>query len=477
MKASKVGKPSKGLKNCIQYILNPGKTEDLWIGGNSGSTAEEVYQTMMETKNEYDKLDGRQGYHYILSFMPGETDEKTAYLIVKEFCERYFGDNYDHVFAIHTDKAHLHGHIVFNSVGRIDGLKYRYEKGDWEKYIQPITDELCRKYGLSELRFEKGKKKGRSRAEYERERNQKLTWRDFVKADIDECIAKSHSYEEFLRAMMEKYQIHEGKSKNRKSYITIRWGDKRGERKRIYEEYNGEKNPLGVGYSLTDIKQRIENRDVKLTRTITPFHLPPQVKTMSCSVRLTIHRTYYSRYQKTYITRLWKIQRIRSPLEVSSWKVRKDIMQVDKLLGDIQFLVGNNLRTVNELKAYQQHTEYAVKELRREKYKEADRFTPQEIRVIERYEKLKKEMFLESDNDAYEKLEDELEDLESRFPAAELTKDYHESQKNQKKLEKEIRLIQKEYKRATRLCEEIPKPVLKREKKKVWKNNNILRPR
>ena len=30
---------------------------------------------------------------------------------------------------------------VFNSVSFVDGKKYRYEKGDWAKYIQPITNK------------------------------------------------------------------------------------------------------------------------------------------------------------------------------------------------------------------------------------------------------------------------------------------------------------------------------------------------
>ena len=38
---------------------------------------------------------------------------------------------------------HVHSHIVFNSVSFVDGKKYRYEKGDWAKYIQPITNKLC----------------------------------------------------------------------------------------------------------------------------------------------------------------------------------------------------------------------------------------------------------------------------------------------------------------------------------------------
>lgn len=60
--------------------MNPKKTEDgKLIGGNAGMTPKEVYQTMMDTKSDWEKLDGRQGYHYVISFKPGEASEETAY--------------------------------------------------------------------------------------------------------------------------------------------------------------------------------------------------------------------------------------------------------------------------------------------------------------------------------------------------------------------------------------------------------------
>ena len=111
------------------------------IGGNSGFTPQEVYQVMMDSKLDWDKLEGRQGYHFVISFQPGEVNEEMAYQVIKEFCEEYLGDDFDYVFSIHNDQKHMHGHIVFNSVNRMSGYKYRYENGDWEKYIQPITNQ------------------------------------------------------------------------------------------------------------------------------------------------------------------------------------------------------------------------------------------------------------------------------------------------------------------------------------------------
>lgn len=52
----------------------------------------------------------------------------------------------------------MHAHIVFNSVSLVDGVKYHYSDGQWKSDIQPITDQLCEKYGLKiDLRSRKRK--------------------------------------------------------------------------------------------------------------------------------------------------------------------------------------------------------------------------------------------------------------------------------------------------------------------------------
>ena len=61
-KLSNIGTPQGGgaahLKNCISYILNSDKTEGL-VGGNAGTTPQEVYQVMMDTKNGKKKMEGK----------------------------------------------------------------------------------------------------------------------------------------------------------------------------------------------------------------------------------------------------------------------------------------------------------------------------------------------------------------------------------------------------------------------------------
>lgn len=81
-----------------------------------------------------------------------------AFEITQKFVAEYLGDAYEAVFVVHDNTDHVHSHIVFNSVSFVDGKKYRYEKGDWAKYIQPITNKLCQEYGLSIIDVEDGSK-------------------------------------------------------------------------------------------------------------------------------------------------------------------------------------------------------------------------------------------------------------------------------------------------------------------------------
>lgn len=114
MKQSAKGNPAAHLKNGIQYIMQKEKTDGgIWIGGNAGTAPDEVLQTFLDTKKDYGKPDGRQGYHFVISFKEDAAPEQ-VYQIMGEFCKEYLGDQYDFVYAVHTDTSHPHAHVIFN---------------------------------------------------------------------------------------------------------------------------------------------------------------------------------------------------------------------------------------------------------------------------------------------------------------------------------------------------------------------------
>ena len=59
------------------------------------------------------------------SFAPGEVTPEQAHAIGVELAQRLLADKYEVVVSTHLNKAHLHSHIVFNSVSFVDGTMYR----------------------------------------------------------------------------------------------------------------------------------------------------------------------------------------------------------------------------------------------------------------------------------------------------------------------------------------------------------------
>ena len=201
---------STHLQDALDYIMKPEKTEKgrLIGGGNClFSTPEIAYKNMMQTKQMWGKMDGRQAYHFIISLDKGEGDSEVMMDIMDCFCKEYLGERYEYVYAVHTDRKHMHGHVIFNSVSRIDGLKYHYKEGDWQKYIQPITNRLCEEHGLSTIKL--GKEFNFSVGD----------WEEAMRKDIDECCECSVSYEDFKERLKEiGYTVHDGQ---RHKYLTL----------------------------------------------------------------------------------------------------------------------------------------------------------------------------------------------------------------------------------------------------------------
>ena len=143
------------LKACIKRICDPKKTENgYWIGGNAGLGVDSIIYTMLFNKSIWNKKDGRQGYHYMVSFAPEDIiSADDVYWFASEFAEELLNDQYYYVTAVHTDTDKIHFHVIFDSVSNTTGKKYSSPKGDWAHRIQPITDRLCEKYHVSVLEY------------------------------------------------------------------------------------------------------------------------------------------------------------------------------------------------------------------------------------------------------------------------------------------------------------------------------------
>lgn len=416
MKESK-GCPHDHLRNAIDYILdvqhNEAKTDHgALVGGNSGIDHKEILENFLETKREYGKTDGRQGYHFVISFAKGETDKATAYEVIKEFCEQYLGDNYDYVFAVHNDKEHMHGHIIFNSVSRIDGYKYHYKKGDWEKIIQPITDRICVEHGLAPLKFE-NERIGVSYASWASKKEGKVNKTRIVCADVDYAIQKASTIEEFYEIMKKmNYQIRKGYSKaQQKSTFTFIF--KKPDGGEFRRKSNGRYTP--PGYSPEEIAERIRTKEGSKSYEEIVENLSGKAAVYLKPAVLKGTRTYTRLYQAV------SYYKLPNPFAIPAYRVRSDMIHIDKLIEECRYLKENPVREEHGLEqraALMQRKLESLLEQRRQLYGIKNGVSQEELAMMEQYEELERQMILseERGDDRFEEIEDEMEELEKNFP-------------------------------------------------------------
>lgn len=438
LKEAKNRKPSQHLHNAINYIMNPEKTENgLWIGSNCGITSQEIYDAMMSTKNEFNKTWGRQGYHYVISFKPGEADERTCYNVGKEFCEKYLGEGYEYVYAVHNDHAHMHCHIVFNSVGRYDGSKYRYVNGDWEKYIQPVTDEIAEKYGLSRLEYDKSNKRvGRSYAEHKALKADKFTWKSIIRLDIDMAISNASSIEEFYSEMERfGYKIRFGNSEKHGEYVAYSHPAMKEVQGRTSKAARRD-YILGKGYTIAGIKKRIADKSVtNYYVSADMIYVKEQLHTISeHKIKSRFEVCAVLRYQHARQYHYFDMQ-LKDQIQV-----RKDLLEIDKLRDECNYILDNNITDPDMAR---QRMNDVKQEIRRVKAESEDAsicdciYNEDEIRVRNEYFELyNKLMSAKSDmsDEEYERISDKLEAYEEKYSEILTTSQYRKASQYEDKL-------------------------------------------
>lgn len=195
MKASSKARIDIHLEHSIQYILQPKKLGEANLAGGINCLPDMAYKQMKATKQIFGKTGGRQGYHFVISLKPGEGTPEIMYDIAMRFAKEAFAGEYETVVAVHTDKAHLHAHIVINSVNMVTGYKFQCRDGDWKYKFQPITNKLCEEYGLHITPAEYSKEpKNMARPQWEREQ----VFSEWIKQDALFCAISAENMEHFI---------------------------------------------------------------------------------------------------------------------------------------------------------------------------------------------------------------------------------------------------------------------------------------
>lgn len=258
------------LDNSLRYVMNAEKTVDAATGavliGGINCLPETAYRDMMQTKRRWDKVNRPiQGYHVIHSFAPGEVSPEQAQTIGMELARRLVGDRFEAVVSTHTDHAHVHCHIVFNSVSCTDGKMFRDNFKAYFGDIRGHSNDLSRENNLSVI---EPKGSGKAYAEWNAEKNGKPTVRGLIRQDIDAALAGAFTLQSFYEALQKRgYTIKRGA--NVKHTAVKPPGSDRFIRL----------DSLGDGYTEADIRERLNRSRMDPTAPetqATPFLYIPK---------------------------------------------------------------------------------------------------------------------------------------------------------------------------------------------------------
>ena len=234
---------AKSLSDRTDYAKNGEKTENGQFISSYACQAESVDEEFMLSKREYERLTGRHpkgniiAYQIRQSFKPGEITPEEANQVGYETAMRFTKGNHAFIVATHTDRAHIHNHIIFNSTSLDCTHKFRdfFFVG---LALQRLSDIICLEHGLSVIERKKPSERMK-RTTYP----EKKSLRDEIRETINQ-ILKDESikdFDEFLQRIEDAgFEVKRGKhisikGKNQKRYIRFR--------------------SLGEGYTEDDLKK------------------------------------------------------------------------------------------------------------------------------------------------------------------------------------------------------------------------------
>lgn len=259
MAVTKIIKIKTNVKACINYVINKDKTDEGALVTYSGcqyATADYYFKLALdENKRKKDDPNSIKAYHLIQSFAPSdELNEETAHKIGLELAERLFKGEYAFVCGTHTDKGHLHNHIVICAAKRdMSGRKIN-DNLTLLHNLQKTSDALCRENELSVIDKKKGKGK-QYREWIEATNNPKGSKKLQLCHLIDEQIKQSTDFDDFIEHMKAAgAEVSFGTSK-KYGQVTKYKLPNAIEKDRWNRGYN-----LGAGYSDDMIKKRIAFR-------------------------------------------------------------------------------------------------------------------------------------------------------------------------------------------------------------------------
>ena len=233
------------LKSRTDYAQNPDKTNKGELVSSyecSPLTADEEF---MLSKRQYDLATGRRqksdviAYQIRQSFRPGEITAEEANKVGYELAMRFTKGKHAFVVATHTDRQHIHSHVIFNSTA-LDGTRKFRDFFFSALAVQRLSDLICLEHQLSVIEKKPYRERQKRVLYPPKESN-----RDQLCGVIDSILAdKPGSYEEFLKKLEQQgYEVKRGK------FTSVK-----GVRQKRFIRFR----TLGTGYGEDEIKAVLE---------------------------------------------------------------------------------------------------------------------------------------------------------------------------------------------------------------------------
>ena len=313
--------PASHLKNALEYIQNPDKTEECVLVGGINCLPDTAFEQMEETKNIFHKTGKRQGYHVIISFSPEEkvTAEQAMY-VLEHFAKDVLGDDYEAVYAVHTDREHMHGHLIWNSVSMTTGKKYNSPKSNWKNHLQPITNKYCDELGLPIMPAEYSRNpKNISRDKWEKE----MSMKEIILRDAKMCAYAAGNVEHFKYLM------------KRLGYVFKKdaWMEVQAPGFRYYHKLA----KLDEMFSEETLRHHVDM----------PWMAKPYF--YSSDIR-GLHRAKLSPFQKKFYAKLYRLRIVEQKrFAVGGAKYTEDLKRFHQLQDEYLLIVNNDIKSVVDL--------------------------------------------------------------------------------------------------------------------------------
>ena len=313
--------PASHLKNALEYIQNPDKTEECVLVGGINCLPDTAFEQMEETKNIFHKTGKRQGYHVIISFSPEEkvTAEQAMY-VLEHFAKDVLSDDYEAVYAVHTDREHMHGHLIWNSVSMTTGKKYNSPKSNWKNHLQPITNKYCDELGLAIMPAEYSRNpKNISRDKWEKE----MSMKEIILRDAKMCAYAAGNVEHFKYLM------------KRLGYVFKKdaWMEVQAPGFRYYHKLA----KLDEMFSEDMLRHHVD-----MPWMVKPYFYSSDIR--------GLHRAKLSSFQKKFYAKLYRLRIVEQKrFAVGGAKYTEDLKRFHQLQDEYLLIVNNDIKSVVDL--------------------------------------------------------------------------------------------------------------------------------